>query len=118
MTSHPYRARCSPLVLVACSWRARAQGLADAKGALFFEVTRFLHAKQPAAFILENVANIADVDDGNAMRTILSELRMAGPGYVVLHRTLNSRPLVAQVGSLFNDHDNMGPSAYLAYRSI
>jgi hypothetical protein len=31
------------------------QGLTDARGALFFEVTRFLHARTPATFLLENV---------------------------------------------------------------
>ena len=36
-------------------------GFADLRGVLFFEITRMLHAKKPAGFLLENVPNLAKV---------------------------------------------------------
>eukprot|EP00041_Stephanoeca_diplocostata_P022804 m.547496 g.547496 ORF g.547496 m.547496 type:complete len:683 (-) comp22155_c0_seq82:4015-6063(-) len=70
------------------------QGFNDDRGVLFLEITRILHAKQPAGFILENVANLLDLDDGAVMTTILAELRRAG--YVVSWRVVNARAVLPQ----------------------
>lgn len=51
------------------------RGFNDDRGVLFLEITRILYAKQPAGFILENVANLLDLEEGEIMTTILTELR-------------------------------------------
>eukprot|EP00747_Dinoflagellata_sp_TGD_P222169 gnl/TRDRNA2_/TRDRNA2_93910_c0_seq1.p1 gnl/TRDRNA2_/TRDRNA2_93910_c0~~gnl/TRDRNA2_/TRDRNA2_93910_c0_seq1.p1 ORF type:complete len:621 (+),score=98.26 gnl/TRDRNA2_/TRDRNA2_93910_c0_seq1:98-1960(+) len=43
-------------------------------GAMAFEVARFLHALRPSAFILENVPNLLNFNDGECVRTILAAL--------------------------------------------
>jgi len=69
-------------------------GFADPRGVLFYEISRLLHAKKPAGFLLENVPNLAKVGDGSALALILQELR--GAGYTTRHRIINCRPLVPQ----------------------
>ena len=66
----------------------------DPRGALFFEVTRLLRHHQPACFILENVPQLAELNDGKLLAVVLEELTSAG--YTTHYRILSSRPLVAQ----------------------
>lgn len=54
------------------------------QGALFFDVLRFLNARKPAYFILENVPNLLKHDRGRTFARIVSELRAAG--YAVDHQ--------------------------------
>lgn len=61
----------------------------DTKGTLFFDIARILEEKQPAAFVLENVKNLASHDGGRTLRTILRVLREE-LGYVVEYRVLNA----------------------------
>lgn len=46
-------------------------GLHHANGWLFYEVVRVLRASRPKAFLLENVANLADVEEGGQLREIM-----------------------------------------------
>ena len=46
------------------------KGFEDTRGTLFFEIARILKAKRPAAFVLENVKQLATHDNGNTMRVI------------------------------------------------
>ena len=67
------------------------RGFDDYRGALFFEVTRQLHYHCPKTFLLENVPNIENVDEGRALALVLEELKNAGTGYVlprVVHATI------------------------------
>ena len=61
---------------------------------LFFEVIRVLAAKQPVAFLLENVENLLRVDGGRTLELMTQAL--TGVGYTVGHRLLNARRLVPQ----------------------
>eukprot|EP00929_Paragymnodinium_shiwhaense_P030088 TRINITY_DN17106_c0_g1_i1.p1 TRINITY_DN17106_c0_g1~~TRINITY_DN17106_c0_g1_i1.p1 ORF type:complete len:823 (+),score=190.67 TRINITY_DN17106_c0_g1_i1:95-2563(+) len=70
------------------------EGTGDAKGVLFLEVLRLLHAHQPAGFLLENVAQFEKVDKGRVVQTVMRELEAAG--YFVTHRVLSSRAVVPQ----------------------
>ena len=63
-------------------------GFADERGTLFFHIVRVLKAKQPTAFILENVKQLVTAQKGRVMEKILSTLR--GLGYDVDYRVLNA----------------------------
>ena len=66
------------------------KGFADkTKGTLFFDIARIIKAKQPQAFVLENVKNLASHDNGNTLRTIMSVLRDE-LGYHVDYKLLNA----------------------------
>jgi DNA (cytosine-5)-methyltransferase 1 len=53
-------------------------GLEDARGELFFEVVRVLDQCRPKAFILENVANLVTLEDGEVFKVIKEHLEMVG----------------------------------------
>jgi DNA (cytosine-5)-methyltransferase 1 len=59
------------------------------RGTLFFDIARILKEKQPHAFVLENVKNLASHDNGNTLRTILEVLRDE-LGYHVDYKVLNA----------------------------
>lgn len=66
------------------------QGFADrTRGTLFYDIARILKEKQPQAFVLENVKNLASHDNGNTLKTILSVLRDE-LGYHVEYKVLNA----------------------------
>lgn len=66
-------------------------GLSDpTKGTLFYDVLRFIRAKRPVAALLENVPNIAHIDGGKTLATILQALNDAG--YHATWAVLNSHP--------------------------
>lgn len=58
------------------------------RGNLFFCIVDILEAKQPSAFILENVRHLVKHDDGKTFQTILSLLDQAG--YFVYHQILKA----------------------------
>ena len=51
------------------------KGFADTRGTMFFEIQRILAAKQPKAFLLENVKQLKGHDKGKTLKTILEILR-------------------------------------------
>ena len=52
------------------------KGFADTtRGTLFFDIARIIKEKQPQAFVLENVKNLASHDNGKTLQVILSVLR-------------------------------------------
>lgn len=53
-------------------------GFEETRGTLFFDIERILVAKQPGAFLLENVKNLVRHDKGRTFSTILKHLEMAG----------------------------------------
>lgn len=66
------------------------KGFADnTRGTLFFDIARIIKEKQPQAFVLENVKNLANHDNGNTLKTILSVLRDE-LGYHVDYHLLNA----------------------------
>lgn len=66
------------------------KGFADnTRGTLFFDIARIIKEKQPQAFVLENVKNLASHDNGNTLRTILNVLR-SELGYHVDYKLLNA----------------------------
>jgi DNA (cytosine-5)-methyltransferase 1 len=51
------------------------KGFEDTRGTLFFEIARILKAKQPAAFILENVKQLQVHQQGKTLEVILDTLQ-------------------------------------------
>jgi DNA (cytosine-5)-methyltransferase 1 len=51
------------------------KGFEDTRGTLFFEIARILKAKQPAAFILENVKQLQGHQQGKTLEVILDTLQ-------------------------------------------
>lgn len=52
--------------------------LRDTRGTLFFEVEKILKAKQPYAFLLENVKQLVTIDKGDTFKTMITKLRDLG----------------------------------------
>ena len=63
-------------------------GFDDTRGTLFFEIARILQAKKPAAFVLENVKQLASHNNGQTLARILEVTRELG--YTVDYRVLNA----------------------------
>ena len=51
------------------------KGFTDTRGTMFFEIQRILAAKQPKAFLLENVKQLKGHNKGKTLKTILEILR-------------------------------------------
>lgn len=68
----------------------KLHGFADARGTLFFDVLRILTAKQPRAFVLENVKNLLKHDGGNTFKVIIDALENT-LGYKVYYQVLNTK---------------------------
>ena len=70
-------------------------GFADARGMLFLEIVRVLHARRPRAFLLENLENLLGVSDGQAMAWVMRVLSGAeAGGYDCQWRLINSRTVL------------------------
>ncbi len=63
------------------------KGFDDARGTLFFEIARILKAKQPKAFMLENVKQLITHDKGKTFATIKSIIEELG--YNIHYKILN-----------------------------
>lgn len=65
------------------------------QGTLFFDVARVIAAKQPKAFLLENVKNLLSHDRGNTFRVILQTLRDE-LGYDVHYKVIDGQHFTPQ----------------------
>jgi len=91
---------CQPFSIAGVSKKnslGRAHGFRDeAQGTLFFDVARIIEHHRPAAFLLENVKNLASHDKGRTFQVIIRTLREE-LGYQNFHwRILNARSWVPQ----------------------
>ena len=71
----------------------KRQGMDDTagRGQVVYEVLRYLRAKQPAVFILENVKGFMTIKDGAVFKWLLQELSsLGGKAYDVSRHLLNS----------------------------
>lgn len=74
---------CQPFSII-----GSREGFADARGTLFFEIARIIEAKQPPAFLLENVRQLVSHNDGKTLRRILEILEKLD--YSINHKILNA----------------------------
>src|ERR1700752_317510 len=65
------------------------------QGTLFFDVAKVIDAKQPRAFLLENVKNLRTHDGGETFKVIMKTLEH-DLGYHVKHYVLDARTVVPQ----------------------
>ena len=90
---------CQPFSLAGVSKKnslGRKHGFLDeTQGTLFFDICRILKARQPKAFLLENVKNLASHDRGRTIEVILRKLRELG--YVLGDAETDYRILDAQL---------------------
>ena len=77
---------CQPFSMI-----GKRDGLSDPRGQLFNQVTRFLDACKPRAFVLENVKNLLRHQKGETYRLIKSALETAGDGYEIFESVLDSK---------------------------
>lgn len=90
---------CQPFSIAGVSKKnalGRSHGFAcETQGTLFFDVARIIAEKQPRAFLLENVKNLASHDKGRTFdvirRTLTEEL-----GYHVYYRVIDGAHFVPQ----------------------
>ena len=73
------------------STQGKCLGLADPRGRVFYAIPRILGAKQPAAFILENVASLGNKKHRRSHDRIVAALETAG--YVAYETVLDAREL-------------------------
>jgi len=74
---------CQPFSII-----GQMKGFEDTRGTLFFEIARIISAKQPKAFVLENVKLLAGHDRGMTLKKIL--MTLADLGYYTEYRVLNA----------------------------
>lgn len=90
---------CQPFSIAGVSKKnslGRAHGFADpTQGTLFFNVKEIIAAKQPTAFLLENVKNLKSHDRGRTFGVIMATLQEE-LGYQVQTRIVNGKLFVPQ----------------------
>ncbi|RDC60144.1 DNA (cytosine-5-)-methyltransferase [Alteripontixanthobacter maritimus] len=90
---------CQPFSIAGVSKKkslGRKHGFLDeTQGTLFFDVARIIKAKQPAAFLLENVKNLVGHDKGRTFEIILKVLREELK-YKVWHKVIDAQHFVPQ----------------------
>ena len=90
---------CQPFSLAGVSKKnslGRLHGFLDqVQGTLFFDLARIIAAKQPKAFLLENVKNLLSHDSGRTFKTIINVLENE-LGYEVHHKVINALNWVPQ----------------------
>lgn len=74
---------CQPFSII-----GHRKGFDDIRGTLFFDIARILQAKQPPAFVLENVKLLGGHNQGRTLAHILETLRELG--YHTDYRILNA----------------------------
>jgi len=90
---------CQPFSLAGVSKKnslGKAHGFAcEAQGTLFFDVANVIRAKQPKAFLLENVKNLTSHDKGNTFRVIKETLENE-LGYKIFPLVIDAKGFVPQ----------------------
>ncbi|MBS0437840.1 MAG: DNA (cytosine-5-)-methyltransferase [Proteobacteria bacterium] len=90
---------CQPFSIAGVSKKnalGRKHGFADeTQGTLFFDVARIIKAKQPKAFLLENVKNLKSHDKGNTFRVIERTLQK-DLGYQIHCKIIDGQCFVPQ----------------------
>jgi DNA (cytosine-5)-methyltransferase 1 len=90
---------CQPFSIAGISKKnalGRPHGFAcDTQGTLFFEVARILRYHRPAAFLLENVKNLASHDGGRTFK-VIRQVLMDELGYNISWKIIDARGFVPQ----------------------
>ncbi len=104
---------CQPFSIAGVSKKnslGRKHGFEDkTQGTLFFDVARIITAKQPRAFLLENVKNLVSHDKGNTFR-VIKRILEEELGYHIECKVIDGQHFVPQhreriLIAGFRDHD-------------
>ena len=91
---------CQPFSIAGVSKKnslGRAHGFeCKTQGTLFYEIAKIIEAKQPAAFLLENVKNLRSHDKGRTYQTIMDVLRNDLGYFVPEPRIIDGKHFVPQ----------------------
>lgn len=92
---------CQPFSIAGVSKKnslGRSHGFdCDTQGTLFFEIEKILQAKQPVAFLLENVKNLKSHDKGRTFKVIEQTLTdRLQPGYNIYPMIVDAKGVVPQ----------------------
>lgn len=74
---------CQPFSII-----GSRKGFSDPRGTLFFEIARIIKEKRPKAVLLENVRQLASIEKGETLKSIVLTLEQLG--YFVEYRILNA----------------------------
>jgi DNA (cytosine-5)-methyltransferase 1 len=90
---------CQPFSIAGVSKKNalnRPHGFAcEAQGTLFFEVARLIKHHQPHMFVLENVKNLVNHDQGRTFR-VIHEVLTKELGYNIAWKVIDAKPFVPQ----------------------
>jgi len=99
---------CQPFSLAGVSKKnslGRKHGFeCDTQGTLFFDVARIIKAKQPSAFLLENVKNLKSHDKGKTFRIIIETLEDLGYWVADVHEVGADDPKVIDAQKFVPQH--------------
>lgn len=99
---------CQPFSLAGVSKKnslGRKHGFeCETQGTLFFDVARILAAKQPAAFLLENVKNLKSHDKGKTFRIICETLDELGYEVADVNAPKGKDPKVIDAANFLPQH--------------
>lgn len=87
----------------------KQKGFGDARGNLFFEISRVIDKKRPQIVFLENVKNLMEHDNGKTFLVIYNTL--AQFGYAVKYKVLNA----CEYGNIPQDRSRIFIVAFLNY---
>ena len=79
---------CAGFPCQAFSLAGKRRGFEDTRGTLFFEIARIVQAKRPKAIVLENVKQLATLQQGAVIRRITDDL--TDLDYTVDYRIFNA----------------------------
>lgn len=74
---------CQPFSIIGSK-----KALEDSRGTLFYEIIKIIETKKPKAVFLENVKQLATINDGTVLKKITSELEKLD--YKVFYKVLNA----------------------------
>ena len=99
---------CQPFSLAGVSKKnslGRKHGFeCETQGTLFFDVARIIAAKQPVAFVLENVKNLKSHDKGNTFRIICQTLNELGYEVADVNAPKGADPKVIDAKNFLPQH--------------
>jgi DNA (cytosine-5)-methyltransferase 1 len=99
---------CQPFSIAGVSKKnslGRAHGFeCKTQGTLFFDVARIIKAKQPAAFLLENVKNLKSHDQGRTLNIILETLDELGYAVADVNYQGNQDPKIIDAVNFLPQH--------------
>ena len=90
----------------------KQKGFGDARGNLFFEISRVIDKKRPQIVFLENVKNLIEHDNGKTFLVIYNTL--AQFGYAVKYKVLNA----CEYGNIPQDRSRIFIVAFLDYNML